>query len=166
MPGPDIFTVLTEDHRNVERLFDQFQQTNDPEVALEICDELTVHATAEEELVYPVLATKVHPGHAEDARSEHAQAKELISQIEGRVAEGGDVASVVAELQQLMQHHVEQEESEVFPEMRRQVPTAIETMGADLVERKKTLAAQVREFRESGVSRKNIEKAPPTAGMG
>ena len=56
---PDPFSILIEDHREVERLFQQFAQTNDPEVAVQICDELTVHAMVEEELVYPLLATKV-----------------------------------------------------------------------------------------------------------
>lgn len=68
---PEAFAILNDDHRKVEGLFKQYEQTNDPDIALEICNELTVHAMLEEELVYPVVATKVGSHYAEDARQEH-----------------------------------------------------------------------------------------------
>ena len=43
---PDAITLLTEDHRHVERLFEEFDRTQDPQVALEVCLQLSVHAMA------------------------------------------------------------------------------------------------------------------------
>jgi hemerythrin superfamily protein len=162
--GTDIFAVLTEDHRRIQGLFERFEQTNDPDVAFAICDELIVHAMAEEELVYGVLATKVNPGRARDARRENVEAKELITQIESAVAQGSDVAAPVAQLRQTVQHHVEEQESEIFPEMREKVPSVVGEMGADYVERKKAIAAQVQEARNVGYSTSTIAHAPPSAG--
>ena len=163
MPGPDVFALLTEDHREVEQLFQQFQQSNDPEVARKICDELTVHAMVEEELIYPLLATKVNPGHAREARHEHEEAKQLIEQIDSALADGGDVSSLVSQLQQSVQHHVQEEESEIFPEMRERQPALTEAMGQDVVERKKTLKEQVAEARSLGEPLRSLEvdKTPP-----
>jgi hemerythrin superfamily protein len=163
MPGPDVFALLTHDHREVEQLFQQFEQSNDPQVARTICDELTVHSLVEEELVYPVLATKVNPGHAREARHEHEEAKQLIEQIDTALAGDGDVASLVSQLQQAVQHHVEEEESEVFPEMRERQPALVEAMGADVAERKKTLQAQVAEARSLGEPLRSLEadRTPP-----
>jgi len=163
MPGSDVFAVLTEDHRNVERLFERFQQTNDPAVAREICDELTVHALAEEELVYPVLAVKVRPGLAREARHEHEEAKDIIEQIDAALAGGGDLTPLVNQLQQAVQHHVEEEESEVFPLMREKQPVMVEQMGDELVERKKELLVKVQEARSLGEPLSTIETTPPHA---
>ena len=150
MPGPDVFALLTTDHREVEQLFQQFQQSNDPAVARKICDELTVHSLVEEELIYPLLATKVNPGQAREARQEHDEAKQLIDQIDQALASGGDVASVMSQLQKSVQHHVQEEESEVFPEMREKQPIIISEMGEDVIKRKKELEAQVAQARDLG----------------
>ena len=56
---PDVTTLLEQDHREVEQLFTEFEQTGDREIALQICQELEIHTTVEEEIVYPVLAEQV-----------------------------------------------------------------------------------------------------------
>ena len=108
---PDVFSILSDDHRRVERLFSEFEQGGDPHVAQQICDELTVHAMVEEEMVYPVLASKAgYQGLAQEARHEHGEAKQLIEQIDAGVAAGEDVTALVRQLRESVQHHVEEEE--------------------------------------------------------
>ena len=114
---PDVFALLEQDHRTVKSLFDQFAQSGDPETALAICEELTIHALLEEELVYPVLATKVQGQMAQEARREHDEAKSIISQIESGIGRGEDVSALVQQLQQDVRHHVQEEEQEVFPKL-------------------------------------------------
>lgn len=144
---PDVFALLMDDHRTVEGLFSQFEQSQDPGVAMQICDELTVHALVEEELVYPILATKVGTGLASEARHEHQEAKQLVSQIEAGVSAGNDVSDLVRQLKESVNHHVQEEENELFPKMQQAVPGLIEELGADVVERKQTLQAQVAQAR-------------------
>jgi hemerythrin superfamily protein len=163
--GPDIFALLSDDHRKAEQLFEQCQQTNDPAVVIELCDELTAHAMAEEEMLYGVVATKLSPGRARDARSEHAEAKRLIGEIEAALSSGGDIAPIVGQLQETMQHHVQEEESEIFPLLREKVPTAIGEMGLDFLERKKVLLSQVRDTRDAGAPSGTVSTTPPTAGI-
>ena len=142
---PDVFALLSQDHRTVESLFEQFQRTSDPQTALAICSELTIHALLEEELVYPVLATKVGRDMADEARQEHDQAKAIISQIEAGVGQGDDVSALVSQLQQEMQHHGKEEETEIFPKMKSALPDMVAEMGQDVVERKEALQSKMTE---------------------
>jgi hemerythrin superfamily protein len=157
---PDAFAMLKDDHRTVEQLFSQFQQSQDPAVALQICDELTVHAMLEEELVYPILATKVATGLASEARHEHQEAKQLVSQIEAGLNSGSDVSGLVQQLQESVAHHVEEEERELFPKMQEAVPGLVDYLGADLATRKTELQAQVAEARDLGQSSAVVANKP------
>lgn len=161
---PEAFAILNEDHRKVERLFQQFEQSNDPDVAIEICNELTVHAIVEEELVYGFMATKLGHGYAQEAREEHHQAKQLITQIENGLRNGDDVSSLVKELEQAVSHHVKEEENELWPKLQEAVPHAVESLGADIVNRKQMLQAQLAEARDAGQPSGAIAYAnkPPT----
>ncbi|MFN2503142.1 MAG: hemerythrin domain-containing protein [Acidimicrobiales bacterium] len=140
---PDVFALLSEDHRKVEALFQEFESSGDPQVALEICGELTIHAVLEEELVYPVLAIKIARETAEEARHEHQEAKQLVSQIEAGVENGDDISGLVQELKASVEHHVQEEETEIFPKMEAELPTLVETMGADVVQRKQELMSNM-----------------------
>lgn len=149
---PDAFELLSADHRAVEGLFQQFSGSQDPAVAQKICDELTIHCVLEEELVYPLLASKVGTPIADEARHEHAEAKQLITQIEAGVSAGDDVAALVQQLEGAIQHHVQEEESEIFPAMREKLPTMVGEMGDDVVSRKQELVEQMDEIRSQGLS--------------
>jgi iron-sulfur cluster repair protein YtfE (RIC family) len=160
---PDVFALLMDDHRTVERLFSQFEQSQDPAVAVQICDELTVHAMLEEELVYPILGTKVGTGLAQEARHEHQEAKQLVSQIEAGINAGNDVSALVQQLKESVNHHVEEEEQELFPKMQAAVPGIVDQLGEDIVDRKEELKAQVLQAREIGQSSAVVSNKPVTS---
>ncbi len=115
---PDGFEMLSEDHRQVERLFDTY--THDPEdsIAHDICARLSVHTRVEEATLYPALRRYVDGGDdlADVAEQEHAVAKSIIARIYD--SPPGNLSDLVAELRSEVAHHVESEESELFPEMR------------------------------------------------
>src|SRR5688500_1072985 len=52
----DVIELLQQDHRKVEGLFNDYQSTQDDDTAEQICRELEMHTTIEEEIVYPRLA--------------------------------------------------------------------------------------------------------------
>ncbi|MFP5319900.1 MAG: hemerythrin domain-containing protein [Acidimicrobiia bacterium] len=157
---PDVFALLMDDHRTVEGLFSQFEQSQDPGVAMQICDELTVHSLLEEELVYPIVATKLGTGLANEARHEHQEAKQLVSQIEAGVAAGNDVSGLVQQLKESVDHHVQEEESELFPKMQEALPGLVTELGDDVVERKQTLQAQLAEARSLGQGSAVVTQKP------
>jgi hemerythrin superfamily protein len=117
---PDATEILTQDHRNVEQLFERYKSSKDPSVVREICTELTIHSAVEERVVYPVLGEEVDGGQGmrRHSEQEHAEVKDEIFQI-SRV--GYDSPQVDGHMQKIMaavQDHVEEEENDVFPKMR------------------------------------------------
>jgi hemerythrin superfamily protein len=110
--------MLQDDHRKVERLFETYLHDTEDSVAREICEQLTLHAQVEEAALYPALRRNVDGGDdlADIAEQEHAAVKTLIARIYDAPPEG--LLDLVAELRREVDHHVEQEESTLFPEMR------------------------------------------------
>jgi hemerythrin superfamily protein len=133
----DVIELLQQDHRKVEGLFNDYQSSKDDETAEQICRELEMHTTVEEEIVYPRL-TEIDAELEQHAEEEHDKAKELIDQIR---AKPDDVAGLVEQLQQAVQHHVNEEENKAFPEMRARLGADLEDLGAAVEERKQTLKA-------------------------
>jgi iron-sulfur cluster repair protein YtfE (RIC family) len=112
MPG--IIKLIESDHREVEKLFAQFKQSPSEELALEICNELDVHATAEERVLYPVIERDVSEKLASEAEKEHTEAKQLIGRIK-RTKDLDHITELMTELEAAVNHHVQEEENELLP---------------------------------------------------
>jgi hemerythrin-like domain-containing protein len=130
---PDIITLIERDHREVEELFAKFSQTGDSSAATQICDELDRHTRAEEEAVYPVIASEVSGGKAmeKEATEEHEEARQLIGRVR-RTSDPEHLSELMTQLEQAINHHVEEEEQEILPKLRDAVDRArLDEMGAD-----------------------------------
>ena len=149
---PDFVTLLTEDHRRVEQLFKQFDETGDPEVAKQIFLELSVHSIIEEELVYGLYSSKVDNAGAAEARAEHQEAKDLILALEGMEPGSDDFVTTMTKLKTSVLHHVDEEENEFFPKMVKALPDTAPLLGNDLAARRVEVEKQVRADREVGMS--------------
>ncbi|MBC7453779.1 MAG: hemerythrin domain-containing protein [Massilia sp.] len=122
----DAVALLTQDHENVKALFEQFEASGEKayaskkKLATKICLELTKHATAEEEIFYP--AVQAIGGDTEtlvdEAQVEHAAAKELIAQILSMDPQDELYDAKVKVLSEQIEHHVQEEEGEMFPKAR------------------------------------------------
>lgn len=115
--------ILKNQHREVEKLFKQFDEATDPslreEIAGTICDKLAVHATLEEQHFYPAAhAQKTHALLLESLE-EHLAAKRIIADLLDLDAEDETFAAKVKVLKDEVMHHVEEEESDLFPKVSR-----------------------------------------------
>jgi len=131
----DVTELLQQDHRTVEGLFSEYKSTQDAATVEQICQELERHAAVEEAVVYPRLA-EIDPELEQHAEEEHATAKELIAEIRSRP---DDAARLVEQLQQSVQHHVEEEESKAFPALRQQLGDELDDLGKAVEQRKQEL---------------------------
>jgi iron-sulfur cluster repair protein YtfE (RIC family) len=132
---PDVIELIEKDHREVEGLFAKFEATGDASVAAQICDELDRHANGEEKAVYPVIASDVPGGKmmAQEGEDEHKQARQLIGRIR-RTSNPEPLAELIAELKQAIQHHVQEEESEILPKTREALdPARLEQLGEEFL---------------------------------
>jgi len=111
----DGITLLRDDHREVEKLFKEFEEATadgkKEKLAHQICLELTVHTAIEEEIFYPACEGTVEEDLLKESFVEHDAAKLLIAEIEAGRGEGDEFFdSKVKVLQEEIQHHVEEEE--------------------------------------------------------
>lgn len=139
MPQQDACTLLDEDHRKVEQLFQQYQSADSArkqQLAQTIAQELSVHMQIEDEIFYPAfLDATGDDDMIEEAEDEHDEARELIAKLEGGKADD----EVMKELQKAIEHHVGEERREMFPKAR-------ETSGLDLVKLAQELEARKTEL--------------------
>jgi len=156
----DFVTLLTEDHRRVEQLFQQFDETGDPGVAQQIWLELSAHAMVEEEMIYGLYSAKVDNAGAAEARREHQDAKDLILALEGMEPGSDQFMSTMAQLKESVMHHVQEEENEMFPTMLRKLPDTASILGNDIATRKQAVLEQLRADREVGMAPSTTSQKP------
>lgn len=123
-----VFTQLREDHRTLKELLDKLNATTHrgvkvrKELVRKLETELRHHTTLEEELLYPLFKENA-PNQADavayhEARQEHQAADKVLKDLlRADVATNafGGKAKVLSEL---VQHHVEEEERELFPRIK------------------------------------------------
>ena len=137
-PGqPDAVEVLETDHRKVEGLFEKVKANEDGNNAAtfrQIKEELDVHTHIEERIFYPHLLEKGDNELKKIVREgleEHAQVKDLLTQLDGL---SGDSSTFKAKLKVMMEnveHHVKEEEGEMFDMVRDQIPEeTLQRLGA------------------------------------
>ena len=162
----DFVALLTEDHRMVEQLFKQFDETGDVAVAEEIFVQLTVHSMIEEELVYGLYSAKVDNAGAAEARAEHQEAKDLILEIESLEPGSDAYVTTMTKLKTSVLHHVDEEENELFPKLKETLPDTAPLLGEDLAARKADVEAKVRSDRRVMAASTTSQKptASPEAG--
>jgi hemerythrin-like domain-containing protein len=126
-PG-DAIALLKGDHRAVERLFDAFERAGEDDLEAKgtlvrkACEELTVHAMIEEQILYPAARDALPKDDAidvDEAYVEHFLVKTLIEKFATLKpgADGFDATFKV--LSENVKHHVEEEEAELFPALRK-----------------------------------------------
>ena len=144
----DAIALLKEDHRKVEELFSQYEKASGDgrkeKLAKQICVELTVHATIEEEIFYPACDGKIEEDLLDEAYVEHDAAKVLIAQIQAGGPDDDFYDAKVKVLQEEIEHHVEEEEKrmEGMFSQARKAGLDMDALGEQLAARKAELMQQ------------------------
>jgi hemerythrin-like domain-containing protein len=142
--------LLMEDHRKVQELFEQVKGTENQkqhkQLFKRIKTELDTHTHIEERVFYPTL--KKYEEFKEtvlEAIEEHLQVKTLLRAID-RLSEGNERFD--AKLKVLIdnvEHHIEEEEGELFPKVKRQLSSEqLEELGLELEAAKKDFGRKPR----------------------
>ncbi len=142
----DAITLLKQDHRTVEKLFKSYEKTGDKahksrrDLVDQIIEELSIHAAIEEQVFYPRVRQEVPD--AEDTvlegLEEHHIVKWTLSELETLEPSDERFHPKVTVLMESVRHHVEEEESEMFPEVRKAMGRkALQQVGDQLETAKK-----------------------------
>jgi hemerythrin-like domain-containing protein len=147
----DALTLLIADHNRVRGLFTRFKAAHEAEdeatsveVATKIFEELEVHTTIEETVFYPTITDVNDEVHelVVEGLEEHKVAKDLIAETRALSPEDEHWAAKVKVLIESVEHHVEEEETEMFPKLRSSLDAAaLESLGDALEAKKAELGA-------------------------
>lgn len=137
--------LLVEDHRNVRKLFKEYDKVHEKataedklELVEQICTEFLVHADIEEQIFYPAVRDAIKDEELiDEAEVEHQTARDLIEQIQAMKPDDDLYDAKVRVLGEYVEHHVEEEEKEMFPKVKK-AKLDLEAMGQEMKQAKDT----------------------------
>ncbi|SAK47934.1 hemerythrin domain-containing protein [Caballeronia ptereochthonis] len=148
---PDALDILEADHRAVEQLFDAFDRAPHDDLERKAtlvqraCELLSIHSIVEEELLYPAARQALGGAKVidvDEAYVEHFLVKTLIEKFANLKAGDAGFDATFTVLKENVTHHVEEEESTLFPEVRK-TGVDLMTLGRKIEARKEALQKRI-----------------------
>ncbi len=144
---PDALDLLQQDHAEVDDMFKEYEEsklnaegaTKAAHVAM-ICTALTIHARIEEEIFYPAVrgGSRELDDLLNEAAVEHQSLKDIIGRLEAAPPSDPLYDAGVKVLSEYVKHHVDEEEGELFPKVRK-LELDLRELGQRLMTRKEEL---------------------------
>ena len=149
---PDALRLLKDDHDKVKDAFRQFEKMDRSDAATcrelvaSVCADLRVHSMLEEEILYPAVREAIDDEDLmNEATVEHETADTLIEQLEGMEPDDPNYFATFTVLGEYVNHHVEEEEGEMFPQARKAKSLDLAALGERIQSRKAELTAEMEE---------------------
>jgi hemerythrin superfamily protein len=115
--------LLAQQHREVKALFHKFEEASSAEekqkLFEQIADDLAVHTTIEEKHFYPATRSARTDDLLQEAVEEHLQAKRVIADLLEMEIDDAQFDAKMTVLREEVEHHVAEEEGELFPKVKR-----------------------------------------------
>lgn len=143
----DAVAMLKADHQRVRDLFQEYEAASDlsakREIAEEACVELEIHAQLEENVFYPAVneETDEGPELVKESLDEHQAMKRLIRALRSMGPDDKAFDAKFTELIRTVEHHVEEEEREMFPLAAEELKEDMEDLRDEMQELKEQLLA-------------------------
>ena len=145
----NIFTYLKKDHQKVSDLFKKIEASpgsnNNIAILEEIVNELTLHAETEQATFYKAI-NKTAKGKEEisHAKDEHKDIKKAISKVLDLKPNTSNWFIAFGELKAVVEHHVEEEETEIFSTARKILSkTRLESLTEEMEELKEEMTSEL-----------------------
>ena len=161
----DAIELLKSQHREVEALFESYEKLGDnankskQSVFEKIADALAMHATIEEKHFYPAVKAKRTEDILLEALEEHLGIKRVIADLLKLDATADTFDAKVKVLKEQVEHHVEEEESDLFPKVRKVLDKDELTALASVMER--TMKALMEKGEPRNAVPAETRQAPP-----
>ena len=146
------FQLLKEDHQKVSGIFQQIEPTTEraektrTELFAQLKQELDIHARIEETIFYPSIKRAAETREIVlEGFEEHHVIKMLLKELEAMPVDTEEWAAKIKVLQENVEHHVEEEEGEMFQKARDVLSEdEINRLGGQMEEMKKQLQQQMK----------------------
>jgi hemerythrin superfamily protein len=176
----DAIDLLEKDHRKVETLFQRFNDgggltgvvkrltgnaasaRQKRSLAEQVCSELDVHAAIEESTFYPAirgLRDERLDELLDESLREHGSIKDGVQEVRAALDDESRLGTAMSALQQCVDHHVREEEGEMFPRVTDVMPESERAdLGRQLTERKRVVMPSARRATPAARARKRTVK--------
>jgi hemerythrin superfamily protein len=146
------FQLLKEDHKKVSGIFDQIEPTTEraektrTELFAQLHQELDIHAKIEEAIFYPAIKQAAETREIVlEGFEEHHVIKTLLAELASMPVATEQWKAKFSVLKENVEHHVEEEEGEMFPKARQVLDEKqINQLGERMAEMKKQLQEQAK----------------------
>ena len=137
----DATKLLEQDHKQVEGLFQEFEQAGDraiktrQDLVQKMIEELTVHTEIEEEIFYPAVMSRISAAKDEvrESLEEHHVARVLMEELTAVNPQDESFDAKATVLIENVRHHKQEEETELFPQVRKAFSTdKLDALGQEL----------------------------------
>lgn len=122
----NVFEVLKQDHQKAREIFGKIAETSNgatktrEDLFNKLKTELLAHAHAEEKHFYPMLKNKEAVGDlVKEGIHEHHDVERKLKSLEGKPTNNDEWLKSVEQLKEAVEHHVKEEEQEIFPKAQR-----------------------------------------------
>lgn len=138
--------MLEADHRMVEGLFSQIQEAKGEQrmsLVNELAEALQAHMEVEEEVVYPRIEPVTGQESVTEGETEHDLARRTLAEMIALAPEEPGFEAALDALKAAIDHHVEDEEQKMFPQLRRDGAEVIEALREPFLAKRTELAMTV-----------------------
>jgi hemerythrin superfamily protein len=118
----DVTKLLEADHRKVEKLFDQIEKAEGEErrpLIDELATSLKAHMQLEEDVLYPAMGRVTGEEAVEEGNAEHELARKSLADVLRMAPDEPGFGAALEATKAGISHHVEEEENEIFPKLRK-----------------------------------------------
>ena len=142
----DVTRMLETDHRMVEGLFAQIEEAKGQERAAlveELATALRAHMELEESVVYPKMAPVTGAESVQEGETEHELARKTLADMVALSPDEPGFGAAMEAVKAGIEHHVEEEETDFFPKLRKDGPEVIEAMADPFLAKRRELGMKV-----------------------
>jgi iron-sulfur cluster repair protein YtfE (RIC family) len=135
----DVTRILETDHREVEELFAKIEKAEGKDrqpFIDELDSSLRAHMELEEDVVYPAMQPVTGKQDVEEGKTEHDIARTALAEVVELAPDTPGFGAALAALKAGISHHVEEEEDDVFPKLRKDGPKVLEEMATPFMKKR------------------------------
>ncbi len=143
--------LLRIDHQQVNELFEQYRDAMEDEsearasVAQDICMQLEMHSRIEEEIFYPAVREEAEDL-VQESLAAHADVMECIEILKDLGPDDPEFDTTMLRMMEIVEGHVAEEEDELFPPLEERMPTTLERMVPDILQRREELVGSTEDL--------------------
>ncbi len=138
----DVTRILEADHRQAEDLFDKIEaaegKARQPFID-ELVTALRAHMELEENVVYPAMEPVTGNETVQEGETEHELARKGLEDMVGLAPDEPGFGAALEAVKAGISHHVEEEETEVFPKLRNDGESVLEQMATPFMKKRTEL---------------------------